>query len=100
MNWHPPFPRRFRLVRDEDVTGISGDGHVVDGIEFIDGYVALRWRRPPNSIGIYGSVDDVIAIHGHEGATRVEWLDPANPQDPRAQAAARHGRTADGEPAA
>jgi hypothetical protein len=79
MNWPHPHVRRFRLVRDEDITGISGAGHVVDGVQFIDGFVALRWRRPPNSIGIYNSMDDVTAIHGHEGATRVEWLDPENP---------------------
>lgn len=92
MNWPHPHVRRFRLVREEDITGISGAGHVVDGVEFVDGFVALRWRRPPNSIGIYGSMADVIAVHGHEGATRVEYLDPPNPEDPQALAASRHGR--------
>ncbi|MBD0734113.1 hypothetical protein [Streptomyces sp. CBMA29] len=92
MYWNAPHPRRFRLVRDLDITGISGDGHVVDGIEFVDGYVALRWRRPPNSLAIYGSMDDVIAIHGHDGATRVEYLDPPNRPDPDALDASRHGR--------
>lgn len=92
MNWPHPYVRRFRLVRDEDITGISGDGHVVDGVEFVDGYVALRWRRPPNSIGIYGSMEDVIAIHGHDGATRVEYLDPPNLTNPDALALSDYGR--------
>lgn len=99
MNWPHPHVRRFRLVRDEDITGISGDGHVVDGVEFVDGFVALRWRRPPNSIGIYGSMGDVIAIHGHDGATRVEYMDPPNPADPDALDASRYGRPTVGGPA-
>lgn len=66
---------RFQLIRDEDVTGVSGAGHVADGVLFTDGVAAMRWRRPPNSIGIYDSIEDLIAIHGHDGATRVEYLD-------------------------
>lgn len=33
---------RFELVRDVDVTGISGTGVVAEGVEFSDGTVALR----------------------------------------------------------
>lgn len=98
MNWPTPHVRRFRLYREADITGVSGDGHVVDGVEFLDGAVALRWRRPPNSIGIYGSMADVEAIHGHDGATRVEYLDPENPDDPEALTACRHGRPTLGGP--
>lgn len=68
-------PRRFVLCRDEDVSGISGTGVVAEGIEFWDGKVALRWRSLIASSAIYDHIDDVVEIHGHEGRTRVVWLD-------------------------
>lgn len=33
----------FELVRNNDVTGISGVGVVAEGVIFSDGTVALRW---------------------------------------------------------
>lgn len=60
------------LIRDVDVSGISGTGKVAELVEFSDGAVALRWLDLP-STGIYESVENVEAIHGHEGATRIEW---------------------------
>ena len=45
--------RTFRLIRDEDPTGISGTGSVAEGVEFDDGTVAMRWEgpiRPPSFI--------------------------------------------------
>ena len=68
--------RRFRLVRQTDVSGTSGVGPVVEGVEFSDGSVAVRWLTALNSWALYLSIKTVIAIHGHEGATNVEWLDP------------------------
>lgn len=75
--------RRFVLQRDVDVTGVSGTGVVADGVVFPDGVTVLRWRlsgtsRPafvrPTTV-IHESVDNVIGLHGHDGKTRVEWLD-------------------------
>lgn len=78
--------RRFVLVRGEDVTGISGTGVVAEGIEFSDGVVAMRWLQNgvapehlargvrPTTV-IFESVRAVEALHGHAGATRVEWRD-------------------------
>lgn len=64
----------FSLVRDEDETGISGTGKVAEGIEFTDGRVALRWCvGHSRSTTIWDSIDDVNAIHGHGGKTRVVW---------------------------
>ena len=80
------FHRRFLLVREVDVTGISGLGAVAEGIEFSDGQVALRWLAPyiadthkergvrPTTV-IHESVQSVEALHGHNGATRIEWID-------------------------
>ena len=70
--------RRFTLNRSEDETGISGTGNVADGVEFFDGQCVLRWRgvkATMQSTGIYGRIEDIEAIHGHEGKTVVQWID-------------------------
>lgn len=69
--------RRFKLQRDEDVTGFSGTGVVADGVEFSPGGVAVvRWRGEWASTVIHErGVASVEAIHGHDGRTRVVWID-------------------------
>lgn len=77
---------RFLLIRETDVTGISGTGIVAEGIEFIDGTVVVRWldtavSQVPGSAlvkpttVIHADVQSVIALHGHDGATVIQWLD-------------------------
>ncbi len=68
--------RRFRFNRLEDVSGTSGTGHVVEGVQFTDGTVALRWRGEHPSTATYASIDDAIWVHGHDGKTILEWIDP------------------------
>lgn len=67
--------RLFELLRNEDATGVSGTGVVAEGVEFSDGSCAMRWRSSLASTAIYGSVDDVVAIHGHEGRTRLIYAE-------------------------
>lgn len=67
--------RRFRLIRQEDVSGVSGTGAIVEGVEFSDGSIALRWMTAYRSSVVFDSIDHVIAVHGHDGATVVEWRD-------------------------
>jgi hypothetical protein len=67
--------RRFQLVRDVDETGVSGIGVVAEGVEFGDGTVAMRWATGTASTGVYDRIGDVEKIHGHQGATRVEFID-------------------------
>jgi hypothetical protein len=67
--------RRFELHRDTDATGVSGTGAVAEGVEFQDGTAALRWKSQLKSTAVYNSVADVEAIHGHQGQTRVVWID-------------------------
>jgi hypothetical protein len=67
--------RRFLLNRTEDTSGVSGTGVVAEGIAFTDGTVVLRWTVQFKSTAVYESVEDLIAIHGHEGTTEVAWLD-------------------------
>lgn len=72
-------PRVFTLIRYQDVTGVSGDGMVAHGVQFADGTVVLRWNGEHASTVVWGSLDDAMAIHGHDGLTRVAWLDLAPP---------------------
>ena len=80
--------RRFRLVRDEDETGVSGTGVVAVGVEFPSGAVVFEWRNDRNddlrttSNGLSvkpgpDGVEDTEEVHGHGGRTRVEWIDPS-----------------------
>lgn len=66
---------RFELHRDSDETGVSGVGVVAQGVEFWDGTVAMRWITDVASTAIYNDVSDVEHIHGHNGKTRVVWID-------------------------
>lgn len=67
--------RRFVLVRDHDVNQVSGEGVVVWGIQFPDGRCAYRWATAWRTTTVAEDIADVMAIHGHGGATRVVWLD-------------------------
>jgi hypothetical protein len=66
---------RFVLVRDEDLTGVSGSGVVAEGIVFTCGQVVIHWLRQPFSMGLYQSLEDVIFIHGHGGRTKLQFID-------------------------
>ena len=68
--------RRFHLVRDEDVSGTSGIGVVAEGTVFSNNKVVLTWTTKYTSVAIYDSLAELEAIHGHEGRTRIEWVDP------------------------
>jgi hypothetical protein len=68
--------RRFRLIRHQDVSGVSGTGPVAEGVQFTDGAVALRWYGDYPTTTVWDGIESVIAIHGHGGAAEVEWLDP------------------------
>ncbi|MDF5756674.1 hypothetical protein [Spongiactinospora sp. TRM90649] len=70
------FARRFYLQRDIDISGISGTGHVTDGVLWPDGSATVRWRGPRPSTVHWDRFEDAIAVHGHGGATRVVWIDP------------------------
>jgi hypothetical protein len=66
---------RFELHRKEDETGISGTGHIADGVEFDDGTCVLRWRTEYRSTAVYSSIEDLTEIHGHQGKTVILWND-------------------------
>jgi hypothetical protein len=83
--------RQFELHRKIDVSGVSGVGVVAVGMQFgkaLDiiwpdgvhtqlpaGWVRLDWHTAVSSTGLYGSAEEVVALHGHGGATSLVWLD-------------------------
>jgi len=72
-----PTFRRFILVRHTDVSGISGPGVVAEGCQFSDGTCVIRWlvNGLPGSTVLWDSVEDAMRIHGHDGATSLEWAE-------------------------
>lgn len=68
--------RTFTLQRDVDVSGVSGTGVVAEGVRFTDGTTVIRWIVGEHrSTVVWPDVDSVLAIHGHNGATRLVWDD-------------------------
>ena len=67
--------RIFHLERSEDLSGVSGTGRVAEGVEFADGQCVLSWLTQLHSIAVYPRIEDLIAIHGHEGKTRIVFED-------------------------
>lgn len=65
--------RTFELHRDKDVSGVSGTGHVADGVELSDGSVVLRWLGATPTTTLHPNVASVEKIHLHGGATRLVW---------------------------
>lgn len=67
--------RVFKLLREEDESGISGTGVVAEGVVFSSGKCALGWLSGPKDAGrsvcVYDSIGDVERIHGHGGKTKV-----------------------------
>lgn len=69
--------KRFELHRDEDLTGVSGTGIVAPAQHdhpIGEGHaIGGDW---PTSICWYDrGVEAVERIHGHNGATRLIWID-------------------------
>jgi hypothetical protein len=65
--------RTFTLVRDKDLSGVSGTGTVAEGIEFDTGKVAICWLTKYHSVSVFDSLHVLEQVHGHEGSTKVQW---------------------------
>lgn len=70
--------RRFRLVRKEDLSGVSGTGVVAEGVEFDNGSVAMCWLTKYHIIETAQNIHTLDAVHGHSGKTVIEWIDKEN----------------------
>jgi len=84
-------PRHFQLHRDTDVSGVSGTGHVADGVIFSDGHAAVHWLgRWPTTTPHPDGIVSVKGVHGHGGATRIVLLD--SPEARLARIAEAHSK--------
>lgn len=78
---HPTFPETFVVQRDEDVSGISGEGIVAEGVQFSDGWVVTHWldqppmNEPKTDVWHNKGAAPFRKIHGHGGSTRILWAD-------------------------
>lgn len=69
----------FRVVRDQDISGISGTGVVAEGVQFTDGWVVTHWLdqapmwEPKTDVWHHKGTGPITKIHGHGGATRIVW---------------------------
>lgn len=80
-----PTPTLFELHRAVDQTGVSGEGRVAAGVIFpFDGGAVYEWQpvAPPpgydrlvRQFGTYESIAEVLAVHGHQGATILRTID-------------------------
>jgi len=61
----PTGMRSFTLRREEDVSGVSGTGVVLEGALFSTGVVVVHWLTPPprGSIAIFDTLDQLLSIH-------------------------------------
>ena len=66
--------RLFYFQRDQDVSGVSGIGRVLEGVLFTDGTVAIRWLSKFASTAVYNSLTDFEAIHDHDGKGHIVWV--------------------------
>ena len=67
--------KRFVLKRNEDESGISGEGIVAEGVVFSSGKCAMHWLTDTTSVALYDSIEDLENIHGHGGKSEIIWLD-------------------------
>lgn len=72
-------PRRFSAIRNNDESGVSGTGNVLDGVVFpYTGQVVVCWKTDNSSLGFYDDFDTFMAIHveSHPGNnTEIVWHD-------------------------
>lgn len=71
--------RRFMMLRRVDETGVSGTGHIADGVVFDDGTTVVRWRTATPGLTSFATLDHAKAVHGHDGKTTFEFHDDDAP---------------------
>lgn len=67
--------RRFSLVREQDVSGVSGTGVVAEGVEFPNGQCVIHWLGKYSTIELHPNIDILLGVHGHNGLTTIQWED-------------------------
>ena len=69
----PMMTKTFKLIRQKDVSGVSGTGTVAEGVVFQNGKTILCWTRVPHSVTVFNSLDEMLMVHGHAGNTQLHW---------------------------
>ena len=61
----PEGMRRFTMLRENDASGVSGTGVVLEGVLFSTGVVVIHWLTPPprGSISMFDSMEQFLSIH-------------------------------------
>lgn len=61
----PSGMRRFTMSRQQDASGVSGTGFVLEGVVFSTGVVVIHWLTPPprGSISVFDSIEQFLSIH-------------------------------------
>lgn len=71
--------RTFRIFRDEDISGVSGTGFIVEGAVFSDGHAVTHFTgsKYPTTTAYPEGLDAVLWIFNHKGAggARIVWDD-------------------------
>ena len=64
-NRAPQGIRTFTVCRQNDETGISGEGVVIEGATFATGHTVIHWLTPAprGSIAFFDAFDDFLKIH-------------------------------------
>ena len=57
--------RVFTVYRDDDESGVSGPGVVIEGVKLATGQAVIHWLYPPprGGIAVFDSMDDFIKVH-------------------------------------
>lgn len=74
--------KTFYLMRHTDVNGLSGTGIVAVGVVYPDGKAHMQWVSFKSSFEMHNSIESLIDIHGHSGATELIWGDPPCADEP------------------
>ncbi|KKM94418.1 hypothetical protein LCGC14_1198390 [marine sediment metagenome] len=55
--------RVFKVIRNKEDGTKYEKGHLIDGIEFDDGTVVIKWRSNRSSVAIYQNYNDFYELH-------------------------------------
>ena len=55
----------FTVFRQQDETGVSGEGVVIEGVVMATGQCVVHWLYPPprGGIAIFDSLEDFLKVH-------------------------------------
>lgn len=77
--------KNFYLMRHSDVNGLSGTGVVAVGSIYPNGKAHMQWVSFKSSFEMHDSIESLIDIHGHNGATELVYGYPPCADDKQAK---------------